>query len=74
MRKKKCAWERRKKRERKEKGYDSRCSNCQKSIGRELKFSTRRELRVGAKNKQKEVMFSPTLVPPNLRTVNGRVV
>ena len=62
-----------KKGERKEKGSDSRCSDGQKSIGRELKlvYSTRT---TSSCQKQKEVGFSPTLVPLNLRVVNSCVV
>ena len=62
-----------KKGERKENGSDSRCSNSQKSIGRELKlvYSTKATSRC---QKQKGVRFSPTLVSPNLRAVNDHVV
>ena len=57
----------------KKKGFDSWCSDSWKLIGRELKlvYSPRATSRY---QKHKEVDFSPTLVPPNLRTVNGRVV
>ena len=61
-----------KKKERKEKSFDSRCSDGQKSIGRELKlvYSSRATSRC----QKHEVRFSPTLVPPNLRALNGHVV
>ena len=67
------AWERRKKGEIKEKGFDSRCSDGQKSIDRELKlvYSPRA---TSSCQKHKKVGFSPTLVPPNIRVVNGHVV
>ena len=59
--------------EREEEGFDSRCSDGQMLIGRELKlaYSTRVTSRC---KKQKEVGFSPTLVPLNLRAINGCVV
>ena len=68
-------WERRKKEERKENGFNSRCSNGRKLIGRELKlvYSPRATSRC-KKKKKNEVEFFPTLVPYNLRTVNGCVV
>ena len=49
------------------------CSDGRKSIGQELKlvYSTRAMSRC---QKQKEVGFSPTLVPLNLRAINGHVV
>ena len=52
---------------------DFRCFDDRKSIGRELKlvYSTRATSRF---QKHKEVGFAPTLVPLNLRVVNGRVV
>ena len=54
-------------------GSDSQCFDSRKSIGLELKlvYSPRDTSRC---QKHKEVGFSPTLVPPNLRVVNGRVV
>ena len=71
-------WKRKEKREeRKERAdcalSDFWCSDGQKSVGRELKlvYSTRATSRC---QKHKEVGFSPTLVPLNLRVVNGRVV
>ena len=59
--------------QRKEKGSDSQCSDGWKSIGQELKlvYSTRATSRC---QKQEEVGFSPTLVPLNLRDVNGLLV
>ena len=53
--------------------FGSQCSDGRKSIGRELKlfYSPRATSRC---QKQKEVGFSPTLVPLNLRPANGRVV
>ena len=59
--------------ERKEKGSDSQYSDGRKSIGQELKlvYSTRATSRC---QKTKDVGFSPTLVPLNLRVVNGCVV
>ena len=50
----------------------SLCSDDRKSIGRELKsvYSPRATSKC---QKQKEVGFSLTLVPLNLRAVNGRV-
>ena len=52
---------------------DFRCSDSRKSIGRELKsiYST---IATSRFQKQKEAGFSPTIVPLNLRAVNGRVV
>ena len=47
-----------KKGERKENGFDSWCSDGWKSIGRELSWSTRQELRAGAKNKKGRVFSS----------------
>ena len=67
----------RKKEERKERAgrelSDFWCFDGRKSIGRELKlvYSTRATSRC---QKQKEVGFSPTLVPPNLRVINSRVI
>ena len=51
----------------------SRCSHGRKSRSRELKlvYSPRATSRF---QKHKEVVFSPTLIPPNLRVVNGYVV
>ena len=59
--------------ERKENDSDSRCYDGRKSLVRELKlvYSTRATSRC---QKTKEVEFFPTLVPLNLRVVNGRVV
>ena len=59
--------------ERKEMGSNSWCSDARKSIGLEFKlvYSMRTMSRC---QKQKEVGFSPTMVPFNLRVVNGRVV
>ena len=58
---------------RKEKCSDSWCSDGWKSIDLELKlaYSTRATSRC---QKQKEVGFSPTLVPLNLRAINGCMV
>ena len=58
---------------RKEKGFDSQCSDGRKSLVRELKlvYSMRAMSRC---QKIKEVGFFPTLTPFNLRVVNGRVV
>ena len=82
--KKISSWKRKEKGKRKEKreerkervGHalsDFRCFDYRKSIGRELKlvYSTRATSRC---QKQKEVGFSPTLIPLNLRVVNDRVV
>ena len=70
MRKNLCVEE---KGERKEKGSDFRYSDCRKSIGQESKlvYATRATSRC---QKHKEVGFSPTLVPLNLKAANGRVV
>ena len=59
----------------KENAFDSRCSDGRNSLIRELKlvYSTRATSRC-KKKKNKEVGFSPTLVPLNLRAVNDRVV
>ena len=53
--------------------FGSRCSDCRKLIGRELKLvdSSRATSRC---KKHKEVGFSPTLVPLNPRVLNNRVV
>ena len=57
----------------KENDSDSRCSDNQKSIGRELKlaYSSRATSRC---QKHKDVGFSSTLVPPNLRVINDCVI
>ena len=62
-----------KKEERNEKGSDSWCSDGRKLLVQELKlvYSTRTTSRF---QKQKEIEFSHTLVPPNLRAVNSHVV
>ena len=59
--------------ERKKKSSDSRCFDSRKSISQELKlvYSMRATSRC---QKTKEVGFSSTLVPLNLRTENGRIV
>ena len=51
----------------------SRCSDSRKSIGQELKsvYSTKATSRF---QKHKEVGFSPTLVPLNLRAINDSVI
>ena len=87
-RKKIRAWERSKKgkerkRERASRALsDSQCPDGQKSIGQELKLvylpratsRCKKQKTKNKKQKQKEVGFSPTLVPPNLRVINGSVV
>ena len=62
-----------KEKKKKENGTNSLCFDGRKSIVREIKlvYSMRAMSRC---QKKKEVGFSPTLVPLNLRAVNGHVV